>query len=405
MVAPFRLRAAPKASFFKTVMSKLEIPHHSPQMAEVELQNYLASLSTYRDISEDRISEIFARCRLAAEEKSQCQARAIRQVVVYMMADDRLTAEERGDLARFVKGIGLDPVVGKSVCCAVGREIYFDRLAKARHDGVICDDERKRLEGIRATFGLSVDVPAAGIDYEQANTILGQSILLAGERIRGRIGGWWQDISSMRARNSVIAEHYHYRMVLGTLSRWLDIANDATNTASGPGSDADAHALLLDTQAQIRSLEAEMDRSIMGQDVALIMTWRRMTMNQVLKANEAQIRSAEQQRQERCRTTAENSGFQVVKGSAASRAWAYCVIVEDCMPLPEWTALVQAAPADAKEAAFKEWLFIQPATFWIDDFASGGFATARTAFAAAQHAPKRRRAKPTLTADFNLDIS
>ena len=108
-------------------------------------------------------------------------------------------------------------------------------------------------------------------------------------------------------------------------------------------------------------------------------------------------------RQTTCRVAAVQAGFGLERGSATARAWAYCVIAEECLTDPAWTELPSdTASADTDAGRFRAWLLMRPASFWTEVFPEGGMAVAKERFQA-EEVSGRKRAKRR--ADLDLQIA
>lgn len=302
-----------------------------------------------------------------------------------------------------VKALGLDSATGKAMCCEIGKDIYMDRLTAARADGVISDEERRRLQTIRTIFALQVDVPASGLDYDKAIGMCRQRAEAEVNAVRTRIGYLWRAVSSMRDMNPAIGDHHQVKACTACLAEWQDTVSDIIYAINNtPGADADSYTIITEATARATLLAAEIDRSSMDVQVNEILTWKRMTTKQVEKANATAQRSAESDRQAACRAAAVQAGFGLERGSASARAWAYCVIAEECLTDPGWAELPSdASSSDTEPGRFRAWLLMRPASFWTEVFPEGGMVMARERFQA-EEVSGRKRAKRR--ADLDLQI-
>jgi hypothetical protein len=302
-----------------------------------------------------------------------------------------------------VHGLGLDPAIGKGLCAEIGRDIYFERLADSKADGIISADERSRLNRIRQTFGLTVDVPPQGMDYTQAVATAMQRASILFEEVRRSVSSLTGAYAAAVTANPVIGNHPQCVTVASQLQRWHDTIGECKRIAASATSDADGYSLVINAEVKASAVRCEIQMSLVPQEVETFATWRRKTVKQVEKARADAIKSAEHERQIASRRVAEAAGFEITRGSAASRAWAYCIIVEQCLVTAEWQALADAG-TDHADASLKEWLLHRPATFWTDDFAGAGFTAARAAFAESSTRGRKRPAKANVTTDFDLSI-
>ena len=385
MVAPFKSRPSPTsvARVIGSVFRTFDLAKPNPELAEHEVVNLLALAPSYAAIKPVHILEQYEKYKLTDAHILSIQTKCITMLLRHMMADDSLSPEEREQLKLFIKAIGIGGAKAMEICKAIGAQIYFGRLAEAMADGEISSSERAKLNNIKAIFALKSEVPPEGVDKKTAVQSLHRKYI---DGLRTNEATAQKALAALDAaeeENPHLADLNDYITLRGIIDQFEgdmdayagDLQQFSEEVADLDPVDDDDSVDVDDIYESAQNTERCILESIatykghnLQQQMDRVRVWKTWTKKQIDKDN----CGAYADRKALNSRLVKSRGFDPT-GSPKQKAWAYDIIVEQCMATPFWDfteSKIAAAQTDddLRYVRFMNWLKTKPAGWWINAF-------------------------------------